>query len=493
MQPIKDYIVLDFLEWLKWREREYLFVDRLDYDLKYRQKIENYAKEYLENIKRVNSKKVLTHPEMQFKILLKSLIDSPEFGRFLGHIYYRVDIEDVIESFCKKLMYSYSIYDMKDALLCYYWKVFGYDKKELNEKYLVDSIKIYYSYYDDFRGKSYCKSEVTIIEQFLSYLDMKKVRINLKTIPRNYLRKLVHQYNKTEINDETIVNALKDRTNHKIFTILKGKLSNDKLLRYKELGYLYDRYNNDVQFKCLLLPLKGETHLEKFITQYWDDLDAASGNYLDIFVSKEDVQSSGYESFGKMSNLESLKEIELPCILIWDEYMCDAKVINIRGLDFSQLHASLQKIINLIKSGCNIDDIVNDMEIFIKECIEENKQYVVIQQQICDNHGMIIGMQTGEVDFQYLYLSEIQMAMNELEKLNLKPVLKKRSIGILYNLKDSIRKKSRKEQELCKDNFKKYIVGDDAELVINVLKEYYYIKQCLGIDDVKLEGTYETK
>lgn len=56
----------------------------------------------------------------------------------------------------------------------------------------MDSIKIYHSYHNDFRGKSYCKSEVTIIEQFLGYLDMKKARINLKTIPRNYLRKLVH-------------------------------------------------------------------------------------------------------------------------------------------------------------------------------------------------------------------------------------------------------------------------------------------------------------
>lgn len=224
-----------------------------------------------------------------------------------------------------------------------------------------------------------------------------------------------------------------------MFTILKSNLSDDKLLQYKELGYLYDRYNNDVPFKCFLFPLKGETQLEKFIVQYWDELDAVSENYLDIFVNKEDIQASGYESFSKMSNLESLKEIEVPCILIWGEHMCDTKVINIRGLDFSQLFASLQKIINLITEGCSIDDIVNYTKVFIKECIEKNKQYVVIQQLINDNHGIIVGMQTGEVDFQYLYLSEIQMAMNELEKLNLESVLKKRSIGILHNLKDSIR------------------------------------------------------
>ena len=54
MQPIKDYIVLDFLEWLRRRKNEYLFIDRLDYDEEYEYKMEDYAKEYFNDIKRIS-------------------------------------------------------------------------------------------------------------------------------------------------------------------------------------------------------------------------------------------------------------------------------------------------------------------------------------------------------------------------------------------------------------------------------------------------------
>lgn len=39
---------------------------------------------------------------MQFKTILKSFIDSPEFEDFLGYIHYREDVEDVIGNFVRK-------------------------------------------------------------------------------------------------------------------------------------------------------------------------------------------------------------------------------------------------------------------------------------------------------------------------------------------------------------------------------------------------------
>lgn len=495
MQPIKDYIVLDFLAWLRRKENEYLFIDRLEYDLKYKNKIKGYAKIYLSNINKKISGEKLIHTQAKLKTILKSFIDSQEFDRFFGYRYmdYGEDIEKSMSRFCKKLIHS-SESHLENALLCYYWKVFSYNKRELDEEYLIESIKVYYRDFDDFRGKRYCKSEIKIIEQFLNYLDEKNVRLNIKSIPRNYLSRLVHRYNNTELKDEIIVDILKERINQKMFTALKRELSDEKLLRYKEMGYLYDRYNNsNVQFKCLILPLKGEINLEMFITKYWDDLDAASKNYLDIFISKNDVQLSGYETIEKITNLVSLEKIELPSILIWNEQMVDAKAINIRGLDFSQLYSCLQMIINLIKYGRDINDIINTLNAFVIECVEKNKQYIIIQQQINDNHGIIIGMQTDEVDLEYLYLSEIQMAMNELELLNLDSTLKKRSIGILHNLKGALRKKDVTELLICKEKYNKYIVGDNAKLVVDILNKYFYIRQCLGIDEEKGKDTYEKK
>lgn len=487
MQPIKDYIVLDFLEWLRRRKNEYLFIDRLGYDEEYEYKIEDYAKEYLNDIKRIYRKKVPIHSEMEFKAVLKSFIDSDEFDRLFGSgcIFYKQDIEQIISNFCKNLVRRLycSSDDIENTLLCYYWKVY-YNNKKLNEKDLIESIKVYYRYFNKFRGKNFCKSEAAIVEEFLDYLDERNVRLNIKTIPRNYLKRIVHQYNNTKFSDELIVNILKDRMNQKMITLLKSKMSNDKMARYKDLGYLYDRYNDgDVQYKCLLLPLKGETSLEKFITKYWDDLDTVSSNYLDIFVSKNDLQLSGYTSLGKITNLDFSKEIELPCILIWKEQMSDVRFINIRGLDFSQLYACIQKIINLIKNEYVLDDIVNKTKDFINDCKEENKQRIVIQQTVNENHGIIIGMQTEEIDFEYLYLSEIQMAINKLEKLDLEPIIKKRSIGILHNLRNAIKKKSNADFLVCKNTFNKYIVGNGAELIVDVLKEFYYISLCLDLEN----------
>lgn len=487
MQPIKDYIVLDFLEWLRRRKNEYLFIDRLDYDEEYESKMEDYAKEYFNDIKRIYHKKKSTHLEVEFKEILKSFIDSREFDRLFGggYIFYTQDIEQIISDFCKKLerCLYWSSNDIENVLLCYYWKVY-YNNKKLDEKYLIDSIKVYYKYFDKFRGKSFCKSEAVIVEEFLDYLDKRNVRLNIKTIPRNYLRRIVHQYNNTKFNDELIVNILKDRMNQKMIALLKSKLSNQKLARYKDLGYLYDRYmDGDVQYKCLLLPLKGETNLEMFITKYWDDLDIASSDYMDIFVSKNDIQLSGYKSLEKITNLDFSKEIELPCILIWKEKMSDVQFINIRGLDFSQLYACIQKIINLIKNEYTLDDIVNMAKAFINDCKEENKQRIVIQQSVNENHGIIIGMQTEEIDFKYLFLSEIQMAINRLEKLDLEPIIKKRSIGILHNLRKAIKKKSNADILECKNTFKKYIVGSGSELVIDELREFYYISLCLDLEN----------
>lgn len=394
MQPIKDYIVLDFLEWLRSKKNEYLFIDRLDYDKKYEYKIEGYAKEYINDVKRVYPKKETIHLKAELKAILKSFIDSYEFDRLFGngYIFYKRDIEYIIGNFCKNLVNRLycSSDDIENTLLCYYWKVYYNNNKILNEKYLIDSIKVYYRYYDKFRGKNYCKSETVILGEFLDYLDERNVRLNIKTIPRNYLKKIVHQYNNTKFSDELIVNLLKDRMNQKIIALLKSKLSNDKFARYKDLGYLYDRYNDDnVQYKCLLLPLKGETNLEMFITKYWDDLDIASSNYLDIFVSKNDIQLSGYKSLEKITNLNFSKEIELPCILIWKEQMSDIHFINIRGLDFSQLYACIQKIINLIKNKYMLDDIVNMAKDFINECKDENKHRIVIQQNINEKNDQL--------------------------------------------------------------------------------------------------------
>lgn len=489
MQPIKDYLVLDFLEWLRRRGNDSLFVDRLDYDLNYKHQIENYAKIYLSDLKKISGRKL--NSQVQLKTVLKSFIDSKEFDKIFGYeyVYYTNDVEESIRLFCKRLSSKSNI---EKSLLCYYWKAFVYNEEELNEENLIESIKVYFRYFDDFKGKEYCKSEVEIIEQFLNYLNERNVRLNIKTIPRDYLKRLVHQYNNTELEDEIIVDALKDRTNQKMLTILKRMLSDEKILRYKELGYLYDRYSNsNVQFKCLILPLKGELNLKMFIKKYWDELDAASKDYLDIFVSKNDIQLSGHKTLEKLSNLVPLEKIEIPSILIWNEQMDKAKTINIRGLDFSQLYSCLQMLINLIKEEKKIDEIIYLLNSFVKECVEENKHRIVIQQQINDNHGIIIGMQTEEIDFEYLYLSEIQMAMDQLELLTLEPILKKRSIGILHNLKRAIRKKDFSDLLICKEQYNKYIIGDNARLVNDTLKNYFYIKLCLDIDEQKGDGIDE--
>lgn len=388
MLPINDYIVLDFLLWLRRFDINYLFIDRIEYDIKYRKKIESYAKSYLRNLRQLNSKteRIYTTKTI-LQELLRSFINSKEFDTFCGNYYFNFggifqgDIDETVRNFCKKLS-NMSVCDAENILLRYYWKHFAYSKEMLNVDYLITSIKSHYSYSKIFQGKEYCKSEVEIVEQFLDYLDEKKVRLNLKTIPRSYLKTLVHRYNCQNIPDEVITDILKERLNCKMATALRERLSNDKLLHYKEMGYLYDRYTDtSVAYKCLLLPLKGETKLDEFISLYWEDLDAASMNYLDIYVSKNDLQLSGHKSMQKLENLKiDDRRLELPCIVIWNE-LTDAKVINIRGLNFSQLYACRQKIINFIRNEYEIDSIISEAEIFVAKCIEENKKQMVIYQK----------------------------------------------------------------------------------------------------------------
>lgn len=509
MVALKDYIVLDFLEWFYKKKRDFLYVDRLEYDNSYNEQILEYAHEYLVSLESITANFDAVQPKLGIIDILDLFLHSKEFSNEIGYSSYNINSEKSIEMFSSKFGQMIYNLDLATILKRYRWKVLRQSDEDVDERQLIDSIKVYYKCpnYTKY-GAEFCKSQLMIIEGFLDFLDKKNISVNFRTIPQEKLlnfinlycnrnlenkdwRKNDHSYNNDqELN--TIFKALKDNNFEKMLIYFKRKISNDKLIRYKNLEYLYDRYTNpEVRFKCLILPIKGDMKFNKFINRYWDDLDESSGDYLDIFVSKQDVEISGYESIKKIKDLCFLDLYELPCFVIWENDLSEAISINIFGLNFEQIHLTFQKIINVIKNGGNKEEIVKESNKVISEFREYNRRILTIKQDMKYNSGTVIGLQINSFDIDYLIETEVQCAINKLEKLNLDSIIKKRAIGLLHNARSIILKKDDIYiEQACKERFKKYICGKDSEIIIEALKEYIFIRSFfnLNYNKERIEG-----
>ena len=116
---------------------------------------------------------------------------------------------------------------------------------------------------------------------------------------------------------ETII-SLTDGQIKVVKTTLNNELQKEGWKRIRSLSYIFERYYNDkAKYKCILLPLKGESDLERFVRKYWYDLDAASSEYLDIFYSSKELNNTGFASLERIKDM-TVDTKKLPCVVIWN-------------------------------------------------------------------------------------------------------------------------------------------------------------------------------
>lgn len=493
MLALPDYIVLDFVEWISQNyQSNKLFLDSLLSD---RELVMSYAKKYLSeqnnNYNYNKCKKIL-------KRYIDRVIDSKEFEVLLRqNCKYGYSEKDVC--YCDNHCLHMSCHEIEYLLHERFKEFTNYEIDRIKPSVLVDSLYNYIEREDikDNPALFYlvtgCSGEdFSIILDFFNWLKEQKKTFKIYKMPKDVFDDVINKY---EINRGV---ALSNKTKRDIVKIFKSSSSSQIYKRMKKifgngrsLSYVFERYYSDkAKYKCILLPLKGEPGLKKFIKKYWSDLDEASSDSLDIFYSLKELNDTGYKSLGKIRNL-SVDTSVLPCVVIWQQDISLAKTISIRELSHSDLCQLLRVIISYIEKGMKLEQVYQEALKMVENLKEENKMVQKIEQNINGiNYGAVTGVNKGRVQNitssdNSSIQSDIQDAKTKIKALEeLDSQMKKYICDLLEEASSSMIKNDDNMKNACVNKFNGFIagVGKASVAILGVLGSFASIASFLGIN-----------
>lgn len=164
--------------------------------------------------------------------------------------------------------------------------------------------------------------------------------------------------------------------------------------KYKSIAELFCRYSNPNIIKCFFLPLAQDKMFETFINNSWSDLNSLSKDYLDIFYSVKELVASGYDIKDKFRSLE-VAEDALPCLVLWSDSLDNAKYVELRDLQYTEIFHLLQSIVQNIKVGNEFDVVYSKAVIMADEKRRSHKGNLVIKQDFNISNSTIHKSQLG--------------------------------------------------------------------------------------------------
>jgi len=95
-----------------------------------------------------------------------------------------------------------------------------------------------------------------------------------------------------------------------------------------------------------------------FIEKHWVDLNALTGDYLDVYYSKQDLKSrvSGFETLTKFKSLK-IGVDQLPAIILWRRSLEEAYSISLGNLPHDEIMDVMKLIVHRISEGDELDEI----------------------------------------------------------------------------------------------------------------------------------------
>ena len=265
-------------------------------------------------------------------------------------------------------------------------------------------------------------------------------------------------------------------------------------MEIRGLSYIFERYYNDkAKYKCIILPLKGETDLKKFLQEYWYDLDAASSDLLDIFYGLKELNNTGVAILEKIKDME-IDIKKLPCIIIWQHDISTARAISIRKLSHSDLCSLLLGIISCIEKDMDMEQIYKEATKMTEKLKDESRMIQKNEQNIVQyingtNYGSVTGINEGIVHNVISYdiddiQNDIKLVKEKIATIN---ELNSNMKNFIYELLDeagsSILKEDDKLRDECINKFKGFIVGAGkvSASILGVLGSFASIASFFGI------------
>lgn len=500
MLVLPDYIVLDFLDWIsqKYPRNKYL----LDSLLNDKKLAMSYAEEYLHgkygDCKVYNYKKCKRYLKRQ----IIQVIDSKEFDEIIEeHCECRYCNEDT--HYCMHYCFRWFYHEVEHLLHNRFKnsrEEISYELKRIEPYALVDSLYYYLGQNKiaDNLQEMYCMVEdssknLSSILDFINWLKEQNEPLNLYKMPEIIFDEVIKKYEisrETKLNSRTkkeIMKCFDNKSSEQVSELINKVFGRRKI---RSLSYVFERYYNDkAKYKCILLPLKGESDLDGFVRKYWYDLDFASSDFLDIFYSVKELDNTGFASLKKIKS--AVVEInELPCIVIWENDISKSKNINIRKLSNSDLCVLLLEIISCIKKGMDIEQIYKEALKMTEIIKDENRMVQKIEQNINGiNYGVVTGSNEGKIEYEMSrenqnVQKDIRQAKKEITNIKELSLDKK---NYIYELLDeteiSILKNDNKLKNECVNKFKGFMagVGKISATILSVFGSIASIASFFGI------------
>lgn len=504
MLVLPDYIVLDFLEWISQNyPRNNGFLGPLLYDEKIAM---SYAEKYLH--REYGGSKVYGYKQCkkQLKRYINRVIDSKEFDGFL-------------EKHCKYGDCNGDFYDCMHYCVyrCYHeFKYFLHDRfVELREqpRYELKGIEpqvfinAVYSYLEK-NGMinnptvlhlmiGHSGMDLSSILDFFNWLKEQDESFNIYKMPEIIFNDIIGKYESSrekKLNNKTkkdIMKCFNNKSSEQIYMWISKVFGNKKV---RDLSYIFERYYNDkAKYKCIILPLKGETELKKFLQEYWYDLDAASSDLLDIFYGLKELNNTGVAILEKIKDME-IDIKKLPCIIIWQHDISTARAISIRKLSHSDLCSLLLGIISCIEKDMDMEQIYKEATKMTEKLKDESRMIQKNEQNIVQyingtNYGSVTGINEGIVHNVISYdiddiQNDIKLVKEKIATIN---ELNSNMKNFIYELLDeagsSILKEDDKLRDECINKFKGFIVGAGkvSASILGVLGSFASIASFFGI------------
>lgn len=140
---------------------------------------------------------------------------------------------------------------------------------------------------------------------------------------------------------------------------------------------------------------------ETFINDAWPDLNSLSKDYLDIFYSVKELVASGYDIKDKFRSLE-VAEDALPCLVLWNDSLDNAKYVELRDLKYSEIFYLLQSIVQNIKVGNKFDVVYSKAVMMADEKRRSHKRISVIRQDFNISNSAIHNSQLGTFESDFI-------------------------------------------------------------------------------------------
>lgn len=438
MNLLPDMIIIDFCEWLKKKlvakQCNYDFLD-LMLDEEYRSALRKYAKEYLYVQRYLKATKRLLHRFIDsddFEQCFSHRERFIDYGYFditdlLHHIHY-ARIENGLHNFIEK---EYGRQITVQDIVYYEFA----QEREIESSQLADSTSYVFSHArSGGREKKWvlqlmnrANLELDIEVDFLEWLIQTSGEpIDFRKMPMKTFELLASKFqiecSKTENEKRKLIKSFK-QTNYIVLSEkLATVLPSNTAKRAKDLGYIFCRYQDKrIRFKCFIVPLQADAdEYIDLMENRWYDLHYLSGDYLDIYYSKTDYGKSGYQIANQMSLIPNSLKTKAPIIVLWENHLEDAQGIDISRLDNIAMFEVIRCIVNSIRDGQNIDQIVKEANQMSKKLRDEqrpvNRNTLTIGGNAVVNGPVAVVNDHGEMISNVGQKTDDANVLHELEK-----------------------------------------------------------------------------